>query len=118
MELSTYILKREVNKMYQPKTGNKCGCKRGIERDNCPACEGTGQQIDFKKVREMPTVKEVLDLDNEKIIDFINSTKAKDFFDMLKWPEGYVYSSRSPRYCQITLRQVLSKLLENREVLS
>jgi hypothetical protein len=42
---------REVNKehedKYQPKTGVKCGCRRGIERDNCPACEGTGQRIDF-----------------------------------------------------------------------
>jgi hypothetical protein len=38
--------------MYQPKTGNKCGCKRGIERDNCPACGGMGLQIDFKAVRE------------------------------------------------------------------
>lgn len=38
--------------MYQPKTGNKCFCRKGIERDNCPSCEGTGLQIDFKKIRE------------------------------------------------------------------
>jgi hypothetical protein len=36
--------------MYQPKTGQKCTCKRGIERDNCPACEGTGMMIDFKAI--------------------------------------------------------------------
>ncbi len=36
---------------YQPKTGDKCGCRRGIERDNCPACEGTGWRIDFAKIR-------------------------------------------------------------------
>lgn len=24
-----------------------CPCRPGLERDNCPACEGTGQQIDW-----------------------------------------------------------------------
>jgi hypothetical protein len=38
-------------KQYQPKTGQPCNCRRGIERDNCPACEGTGQRIDFAKIR-------------------------------------------------------------------
>lgn len=37
---------------YQPKTGAKCSCKRGIQRDNCPACEGTGMLIDFRAIRE------------------------------------------------------------------
>ena len=37
---------------YQPKTGAKCGCKRGIQRDNCPACEGTGFVIDFRAIRQ------------------------------------------------------------------
>lgn len=36
---------------YQPKTGQKCHCKRGIERDNCPDCEGTGMRIDFAAIR-------------------------------------------------------------------
>ena len=36
---------------YQPKTGEPCPCRPGVQRDNCPACEGTGQKIDFKKVR-------------------------------------------------------------------
>lgn len=36
---------------YQPKTGQRCGCKRGIERDNCPDCEGTGWRIDFARIR-------------------------------------------------------------------
>lgn len=35
----------------QPKTGEKCGCRYGLERDNCPRCEGTGWKIDFKKIR-------------------------------------------------------------------
>jgi hypothetical protein len=39
---------------YQPKTGERCGCRRGIERDNCAACEGTGQRIDFKAIRARP----------------------------------------------------------------
>ena len=37
---------------YQPKTGEPCSCKPGMERDNCPSCEGTGQKVDFKKIRE------------------------------------------------------------------
>lgn len=36
---------------YQPKTGQACSCKRGVERDNCPACEGTGWRIDFAAIR-------------------------------------------------------------------
>lgn len=35
---------------YQPKTGAPCTCKRGVQRDNCPTCEGTGQVIDFKAI--------------------------------------------------------------------
>lgn len=37
---------------YQPKTGEPCTCRRGVQRDNCPACEGTGQRIDFAKIRQ------------------------------------------------------------------
>jgi hypothetical protein len=40
------------NQGYQPKTGAKCSCKRGIMRDNCSTCEGTGFVIDFKRIRE------------------------------------------------------------------
>lgn len=36
---------------YQPKTGQPCSCKRGVQRDNCPECEGTGQRIDFAAIR-------------------------------------------------------------------
>jgi hypothetical protein len=41
---------------YQPKTGAKCGCKRGIQRDNCANCEGTGYVIDFAAIRRAPPV--------------------------------------------------------------
>jgi len=37
---------------YQPKTGQRCHCKRGQQRDNCPDCEGTGWIIDFRAIRE------------------------------------------------------------------
>ena len=40
-----------MNKAYQPKTGQKCSCRKGIERDNCPQCEGTGMCIDFPAIR-------------------------------------------------------------------
>ena len=36
---------------WQPKTGQPCGCRKGVERDNCPACEGTGWRIDFQAIR-------------------------------------------------------------------
>ena len=36
-----------------PKTGAKCGCRHGIERDNCPNCEGTGMVINFAAIRKM-----------------------------------------------------------------
>ncbi len=36
---------------YQPKTGAKCGCRRGVQRDNCSTCEGTGHVIDFTAIR-------------------------------------------------------------------
>lgn len=37
---------------YQPKTGERCSCRPGVERDNCPSCEGTGWRIDFRAIRE------------------------------------------------------------------
>lgn len=36
---------------YQPKTGAKCSCRPGVQRDNCPQCEGTGWVIDFRAIR-------------------------------------------------------------------
>lgn len=36
---------------YQPKTGARCSCRRGIVRDNCSTCEGTGWCIDFHAIR-------------------------------------------------------------------
>jgi len=49
---------------YQPKTGAKCGCRRGIERDNFPTCEGTGHVIDFRAIRNrLPLVPVFVNLD-------------------------------------------------------
>lgn len=44
-------IKPEEPRPYQPKTGQPCNCKPGIERDNCPKCEGTGMRIDFAAIR-------------------------------------------------------------------
>jgi hypothetical protein len=41
-----------VRDTYQPKTGERCTCRKGVARDNCPECEGTGWKIDFKAIRE------------------------------------------------------------------
>ncbi len=43
---------------YQPKTGARCTCKAGRQRDNCARCEGTGMVIDHAEVRR--AVKESL----------------------------------------------------------
>lgn len=32
-------------------TGEPCSCRPGIERDNCPSCEGTGRRLDFAAIR-------------------------------------------------------------------
>lgn len=45
------IVEPKTKPEYQPKTGEACGCRPGVARDNCPACEGTGQKIDFAAVR-------------------------------------------------------------------
>ena len=49
-------------KEYQPKTGQPCGCRRGVERDNCPACEGTGWRIDFAKIRARSVEPDPVDM--------------------------------------------------------
>ena len=43
--------------MFQPKTGQYCHCKKGVQRDNCPDCEGTGMQIDFAAIRKLAAAK-------------------------------------------------------------
>ena len=43
--------KSEPYNPYQPKTGATCSCRRGIQRDNCPSCEGTGMCINFAAIR-------------------------------------------------------------------
>lgn len=49
---------------YQPKTGAKCGCRQGVQRDNCPNCEGTGYVIDFQAIRNRkPLVPVFVNLD-------------------------------------------------------
>lgn len=40
---------------YQPKTGERCSCRPGVERDNCARCEGTGEVIDFAAIRARQT---------------------------------------------------------------
>ena len=57
--IKLFTVKRKGEaKMFQPKTGEKCGCKRGIQRDNCPNCEGTGWVVDFKAIHEFRKITE------------------------------------------------------------
>ena len=36
--------------METPLTGERCNCRPGVWRDNCPQCEGTGRRIDFRAI--------------------------------------------------------------------
>ena len=53
-----------ISTYYQPKTGAKCYCKRGAERDNCPNCEGTGWIVDFRAIRERNNKREEKTIQN------------------------------------------------------
>ena len=35
----------------------KCNCKKGVWRDNCPECEGTGIRIDWRKFHRKKQLK-------------------------------------------------------------
>lgn len=54
--------------------GGACSCRRGIERDNCPACEGTGQRIDFAAHRAKKSLMAV-NLD-ELLESWINGNRS------------------------------------------
>jgi len=47
-----------MSKYYTPKTGAKCSCRKGIQRDNCPNCEGTGYEIDFRAIHARRKMEE------------------------------------------------------------
>jgi hypothetical protein len=51
--------------MYQPKTGIKCNCRKGVQRDNCQNCEGTGFVIDFRAIREASKAREHAQFEQE-----------------------------------------------------
>ena len=49
LQMTNYYTKTEPGP-FTPKTGATCSCRAGIERDNCPNCEGTGKVIDFRAI--------------------------------------------------------------------
>ncbi len=61
---------------YQPKTGEPCSCRPGMERDNCPSCEGTGQKVDFKKIREQNIIPA-----EKKADESVQSIKREQLYD-------------------------------------
>lgn len=54
-DLELWEMARAAELEYQPKTGQKCTCRPGQQRDNCPTCEGTGMVIDFAAIRARGT---------------------------------------------------------------
>lgn len=63
--------------MYQPKTGASCHCRRGIERDNCPNCEGTGKAINFALIRARKITQQTIDEETHKCPMCINENDNK-----------------------------------------
>ncbi len=43
----------DITSKKAPKTGAVCGCKKGIQRDNCSNCEGTGWVINFRLINQI-----------------------------------------------------------------
>ena len=41
-------------------TGSPCFCRLGLERDNCPNCEGTGGVIDWVAFRRLPLLVDLV----------------------------------------------------------
>ena len=39
-------------KLNMKNPGAACSCRRGVQRDNCAACEGTGMVIDFNAIHD------------------------------------------------------------------
>ncbi len=78
---------------YQPKTGEICHCKRGAQRNNCPECEGTGMQINFKAIRAraMPTVTDKL--------FFVHTDKRRVEFDSQSLAVAFARSCKPPFEC-------------------
>jgi hypothetical protein len=44
-----YIVDAVVKESNKLPTKGSCSCRPGIERDNCPNCEGTGVAIDWQR---------------------------------------------------------------------
>lgn len=57
---------------YQPKTGQRCTCRPGIWRDNCPQCEGTGWRIDFAAIRARRPVDPQCAYSDQDVIERAN----------------------------------------------
>jgi len=78
---------------YQPETGAPCSCKRGVQRDNCPTCEGTGQVIDFAAIRARKPVEPDDPSDYE--------IQARDFLKKwgIKFSVRKTNSGKCPLFC-------------------
>lgn len=78
----------EGDQGYQPKTGQKCSCKPGSQRDNCRHCEGTGEIVNFKKIRDKKLstdkLNETLSKLAPKALEGKLTDKESKLFSMIK----------------------------------
>jgi CDGSH-type Zn-finger protein len=77
---------KNLKAMHQPKTGLPCFCRPGIQRDNCPQCEGTGQQIDFAAIRARRLQSEAPTWENQ--LAKARKLAAKDGIEALNNPHA------------------------------
>lgn len=79
---------------FQPKTGVPCYCRPGSQRDNCTCCEGTGQRIDFARIRGTPLKMAWFNVYlGSKLIDSVPTQDAtmtcEDMYRSLVEHDGY-----------------------------
>jgi hypothetical protein len=85
---------------YQPKTGTPCTCRPGKQRDNCRDCEGTGQKIDFKAIRDkkLKNVGEINELGGHYCFKCNQATTAGDKGECSKCGAPLNYPKKSDDY--------------------
>lgn len=105
-------------KAYQPKTGVRCGCRPGVQRDNCPACEGTGWRVDFAAIRARSALADQKAL-SLSLLEWHggqgSSLYAVGSCMLSDSDRGKVYSPANHRGHDVAIRRAVSELRDLRK---